>query len=128
MVIRSQNAMSSVRRSIDGITFEHEANVASDDVPPFWPNRMMEQYIRWHSVTTLQDQDQTDRKYAIVYYYCPERAGNILHNMFNTVTWAMITNRTILVKKYDTDSPFLNTEQECNAVLERAAWIPRWGK
>jgi hypothetical protein len=68
-------------------------------------------------VTTLLD--RTDRKYAIVYYYCQKRAGSLLHGMFITVTLAMIHNRTILLK-YDTDFP-PNTEQDCNQVLEHFA-------
>jgi hypothetical protein len=108
-------------RLIDEVV--EEVLLQEEEIPPFWPNHMMEQYKRWHSVTTLHQTE--DRKYAIVYYYCPKRAGNILHSMFITVAWAMITNRTILFK-YDTDFSDPNTEQECNAVLERAAWIPRW--
>ena len=104
-----------------------------EDAPlaPFWPVRVLDQYKKWHSVQTLEREYQSKniptnrnqhRKFALVYYWCPERAGNILHNMFITMTWAIIANRTILVK-YDNHS---NTEQDCQDVLKRADWIPRY--
>lgn len=120
----------------ESLSLENKENdlAHQEDAPlaPFWPVRVMDQYMRWHSVQTLEREYQSSntksdrkyrhRKFAIVYYWCPERAGNILHNMFITMTWAIITNRTILVK-YDNHS---NTEQDCQDVLKRADWIPRY--
>jgi len=63
-----------------------------------------------------------DRKFALVYYWCPDRAGNVLHNLWNSVTWSIITNRTILWK-YD---PYWNTVEDCEVVLKRAPWIAGW--
>jgi hypothetical protein len=58
----------------------------ADEVPPFWPVRMMQQYKRWHSASALEtDPGIGTRQFAIVYFYCPNRAGNILHNLFNSV-------------------------------------------
>lgn len=45
--------------------------------------------------------------------------------MLTTVIFAIIHNRTILLH-YDTDFSEPNTEDECNEVLERSSWIPRW--
>ena len=100
-----------------------------------WPDRAVEQYIAWHSADVLRHELQSQtpqqlssRKYAVAYYYCPERAGNLLHSLFISVTWAMITNRTLLLA-YDTDHNIdkdhsKNTVKDCQAVLQRASWIP----
>ncbi|KAG7371038.1 hypothetical protein IV203_019608 [Nitzschia inconspicua] len=64
------------------------------------------------------------RKFAVAYYWCPQRAGNILHSFFNTVTWAIIHNRTVLWA-YQNNK---NQESDCQAVLKRADWIPSYEK
>jgi hypothetical protein len=98
-----------------------------------WPDRAVEQYIAWHSAHVLRHelqsqapQQMSSRHYAVAYYYCPERAGNLLHSLFISVTWAMLTNRTLLLA-YDTDHTkehSKNTVEDCQAVLQRASWIP----
>jgi hypothetical protein len=93
-------------------------------IPPFSPDQVLEQYIQWHSEMTLTN-NNNHRKYALIYYYCPNRAGNILHSMFNTAIWAIIHNRTMLWK-YDTDFSDPNTVHECQKILKRASWLPSW--
>ena len=111
-----------------------------------WPLQVLHEYQRQHSIQALiQDEaaaaattttttthtntnndNNEHRKFAVVYYYCPHRAGNILHNLFISMTWAMIHNRTILWK-YDTDfTTHRNTVQDCQAVLKRAEWLASW--
>jgi hypothetical protein len=67
--------------------------------------------------TSLQD-----RKYAVAYYWCPQRMGNIMHSFFNTIAWAMIHNRTVLWKYHHTEH--VSTEVECQTILKRASWLP----
>jgi hypothetical protein len=93
--------------------------------PPFLPDQVLEQYIQWHSETTLTNSNNNHRQYALIYYYCPNRAGNILHSMFNTAIWAIIHNRTMLWK-YDTDFSDPNSVHECQKILQRASWLPSW--
>ena len=106
--------------------------------PPFAPNQVLEQYIQWHSESALADthnnnhnhnnhdnNHDSQRQYALIYYYCPHRAGNILHSMFNSVLWAILHNRTILWK-YDTDFSNPNTVDDCQQTLQRAHWWPSW--
>jgi len=97
--------------------------------PRPFPIEAMNMYKEMHSVEALQQDimkwNLYHRKYAVVYYYCPDRAGNILHSFFTGVSWAMLTNRTILVQ-YDTDKDHGTTEADCEKVLRRSPWLPRW--
>jgi hypothetical protein len=82
-------------------------------------------YQQQHSQEALLHENETslqDRKYAIAYYWCPQRLGNIMHSFFNTIVWAMIHNRTVLWKYHDTEH--VNTEAECQTILKRASWLP----
>lgn len=106
--------------------------VDDDQIPPFWPNRVLHTYIHQHSSEVVDFSDPS-RRYALVSYWCPDRAGNILHNLFASVTWAIITNRTLLVHYEDTSN--LNVRNKpnvtddfahCESILQRAAWIPIW--
>lgn len=96
-----------------------------ENVPPFWPNRQLEEYKRMHSrQAILLDGNIQERKFAVVSYYCPRRAGNILHNLFNNIAWAIIHNRTILViyeghEHHKSGSSFAY----CQQTLQIAEWI-----
>lgn len=100
-----------------------------DNLLHFWPNQALDAYRQQHSIEAIeydiQHNSNQHRQYAVLYYYCPKRAGNILHSLFSQVLWSIITNRTMLWH-YDTDFSDPNTEDDCNNVLERAAWIPRY--
>ena len=121
-----QDAPEEISSVDNDTTTTPNATAKQEEIPPFLPIQTMHQYKQWHSVHALEtDPDNDSRQFAIVYYYCPNRAGNILHNMFISVTWAIITNRTILWK-YDTDFGHRNTVEDCQAVLKRADWIPSW--
>jgi hypothetical protein len=84
-----------------------------------WPIEVLDAYKQQHSAKALAD-DPFNRKFALVTYWCPDRAGNVLHNMFATMTWAIITNRTILWY-YDNST---NNLQDCEQVMKRAEWLP----
>jgi hypothetical protein len=101
------------------------------------PLSILRQYQKWHSVQALQnewpDNDGTaveynsssnGRKFAVALYWCPDRAGNVLMSLFNTITWAMITNRTLLFA-WDESNPPQNNETFCNTeIWQRQAWLP----
>lgn len=91
----------------------------------FQPEQLLEQYIAWHGEESLCRQPE-NRQFAVVYYNCPHRAGNALNAFFNSVIWAIVTNRTLLWR-YDEKSA-RNTVADCDQVLERAAWIPSYEK
>jgi len=108
-----------------------------------WPNLALDRYKERHSQQALlieygtaAEEEETanggrnnraydrGRRFAVAYYWCPERAGNILHNLFNSVLWGIITNRTVLWR-YD---PYYreNRIEDCDRILTRATWIPTW--
>jgi hypothetical protein len=110
------------------------------------PLGVLRQYKKWHGVQALQREWEEDsstmkqqsnsskrssihsndrgRKFAVALYWCPDRAGNVLHSLFNTIIWAMITNRTLLFA-WDVDNPPHNNESICNAqILQRQPWLP----
>ncbi|KAL7568044.1 hypothetical protein ACA910_020764 [Epithemia clementina (nom. ined.)] len=96
------------------------------------PVVILEGYKEQHSAQVLEQEAQRrqdglnpSRKYAVAPYWCPDRAGNILHNLFNTVTWAIITNRTILLQFVDSNQN-RNTRSDCERALRRKFWIPVW--
>ena len=109
-------------------TMEAEATIPS--WPPLEPVRIVNEYKQQHSHQTLMKifeestSENGSRKFALVPYQCPDRAGNFLHNMFNSMIWSIITNRTIL---WIYDSPHeQNTVEDCQQVLKRSQWIPSW--
>jgi hypothetical protein len=81
----------------------------------------LERYIQQHSQQSLQE-DFKERNFAVAYYWCPQRVGNILHSFFNTAVWAMIHNRTLLVKYHAKKG--ISSEKDCQALLKRAEWLP----
>jgi len=53
-----------------------------DDLP--LPVEVVERYKGWHSVAALRsDPERENRSFLVGYYYCPFRAGNILHGFLN---------------------------------------------
>jgi hypothetical protein len=75
------------------------------------------------NVQSSNSSNGNSRKFAVAYYWCPHRAGNILHYFFNSVVWSIIHNRTVLWKFHRLHNES-NTHEECEAVLKRAKWIP----
>ena len=80
-----------------------------------------------------------DRTFLVGYYSCPLQAGNRLHHFTNAFVWALVTNRTLLWKYYDTATCLAqgsnhdlaicasaNKEQDCARVLIRSSWIPSY--
>lgn len=43
------------------------------------PIQLLQQYQQWHSEESMRRHPQ-DRKYAVVFYGCPQEAGNRLHH------------------------------------------------
>ena len=100
------------------------------------PEQFLEIYIQQHSHASLmrdvqsKDDDENEdaspssarRFFAVAYYWCPERAGNVLNSMFNTIVWAMIHNRTVLWKYHGT----VDQHAECQKVLRLADWMPSY--
>lgn len=110
-------------------------------------HRLWEEYQQWHSQESLEQDMLTDpynitaRKFAVGYYSCPLQAGNRLHHFFNSLIWAVVTNRTLLWKYYDEATcqragqkfsqaicRAANTEQDCATVLHRRVWLPSYHK
>jgi hypothetical protein len=104
------------------------------------PIQVLRQYQKEHSTLALQQEQDalafnvddatrihiaTDRKFLVAYYYGPHRAGNILHNFFNSIIWAIITNRTVLWEYY-VDRPNSNTVDDCEQYLQRHNWLPSY--
>jgi hypothetical protein len=109
---------------VNQITSNPKAEYANRTQFLLKPIKVMEEYKQQHSrQSLLRDPDNNnDRKFAFVTYSCPDRAGNILHNMFNSMAWAILTNRTILWH-YDN---YRSTEKDCQQVMERSDWIAGW--
>jgi hypothetical protein len=114
---------------------------------------VMEQYKSWHSVDSLRqslsssdEADLKNRRFAIGFYSCPQQLGNRMHQFMNSLLWAILTNRTLLVKYYDyetcklfngtpyhiegfddhTCSDFNDQERDCNALLQTSSWLPKF--
>jgi len=115
------------------------------DVPPGitaeqlpTPIQVMEQYRKWHSVEALRSNpDLEHRKFAIGFYACPIQAGNRMHHFFNSMLWAILTNRTLLWQYWDEPTCMrwsgdklvcrsMNRVHECDQILSRADWIPSY--
>jgi hypothetical protein len=89
--------------------------------------KALKRYIEEHSQDVLLSEyhakiDNRQRKYAVAYYWCPHRAGNILHAFFSTITWSIIHNRTLLWIYHNHS----NQEEDCQVVLRRAPWLPSY--
>lgn len=104
--------------------------------------RILTEYIQQHSQAALLNKSK-DRRYAVAYYSCPLQAGNRLHHFMNSILWAIVTNRTVLWQYYTAEICNVvgagwdgricesararnATESECDAVLERAPWMPKY--
>jgi hypothetical protein len=116
--------LSSFESTIEDGSYNH-----SDLFIPLRPLQQFRRFFDQHSQhallleeTATTHHDIRQRKFAVAYYSCPQRAGNFFHSFFNTVTWAMIQNRTLLWA-YENKK---NQEDDCQAVLKRAEWIPSY--
>ena len=90
--------------------------------PP--PLQMWRKYIQQHGNTALQrDYQSSDRRYLVAPYWCPDQPGHVLHNLWNSLAWAMLLNRTVLLRWDDTNSPG-NTPEACRALLPTHPEIP----
>jgi hypothetical protein len=111
----------------------------SDLLAPYLPLKVFQQYQKWHSAESLEKYPH-NRTFAVGYYSCPLESGNRLHHFFNGLLWAVVTNRTYLWKYLDRETCLAspkdgrhlfncnatNHVEDCDAVLERAAWLPSY--
>lgn len=94
----------------------------------FLPVQQLKTYISEHSQEVLEEEwingrfDSENRSFSVAYYWCPQRAGNIMHTFLNTIVWGMVHNRTTLWIYHNTT----NQEEDCAAVLRRAQWLPSY--
>lgn len=93
---------------------------------PFWPDLALARYQEQHAAQIVQSEDNKQsllsRQYAVAYYWCPDRAGNVLHNLFWSISWAIIHNRTLIVE-YVEPSLAYNTVEDCRQVMQLQDWI-----
>ena len=90
------------------------------------PVAIMEEYKQLHNAQVIrQDRLSKARKYVLAPYSCPDRAGNALHNIYNSVLWAIATNRTLLLH-FDESNTNHNTLYDCEEALRLQAWVPLW--
>lgn len=90
------------------------------------PLQVWHDYVAVHGKTALQhdtDETRSMRKFIIAPYWCPDRIGNVFHNLWNTVTWGILLNRTVLFR-WVHDNPNGNTREACQAVLPMHAEMP----
>jgi hypothetical protein len=129
----SGNGASSAYSSVanKAVQVRDHTSTKPEDRARLEPIRILEEYKQQHSRQALSDDfdatlhhepDNGYRRFALVTYWCPDRAGNILHNLFNSMAWAVLTNRTILWQYSDNQ----NTEQDCQQVMKRADWMAGW--
>lgn len=88
---------------------------------PFWPVRAWKECMEHHSAAILSAElnsiaSTSHRQFAVVTYWCPDRVGSLLHNLFNSIAMAIITNRAF---RWQCDSinsrPGSNTWEDCDA-------------
>jgi hypothetical protein len=100
--------------------------------------QVWENYKQWHSHEALLRQPD-HRSFIVGYYSCPMQAGNRLHDFWNSLIVAAITNRTLLWKYFDSQTcqrvnqgynslicKHNSTERDCATSLTRADWIPSY--
>jgi hypothetical protein len=122
-----QHILQIVIENVNLTLAEKIAATFENDVPPIWPNLALARYQDDHSVATLREESIEQRKtrrYAIAYYWCPDRAGNLLHNFFSSMIWAMIENRTLLV--YFDGTHKGNSKEFCDQFLSLREWLPTY--
>eukprot|EP00980_Cylindrotheca_fusiformis_P008292 scaffold1736_cov127-Cylindrotheca_fusiformis.AAC.106 len=122
--VTAYSSSSKVRNITGSATSVHQSYQPPEAVLAFHKYQELHSHEALNRDYIDSDEGRTlqHRKYAVAYYWCPQRMGNILHSFFNAFTWAMIHNRTILWKYHDTDN--ISSEAECQAILERASWLP----
>lgn len=107
-------------------TNDDSIDKVASSIQQLWPMQVLEEYKQWHSHDVLLTEDiqymKRRRKFAIMYYSCPDRTGNIFHNMYNSILWSIITNRTLLVKFDETDG--INTIEQCADIIQLSSWVP----
>lgn len=127
----SVNPTGSVPKVYSSHLDDSNARMPKEDwIPPFRPIHVLQRFIQQHSQATLQSEwlsqeltaSTNHRKFAVAYYWCPQRAGNILNSFLNTVVWSIIHNRTLFWMYLNTS----NQEPDCQAVLRRASWLPSY--
>jgi hypothetical protein len=98
--------------------------------------KLWEDYKTWHSENSLE-RDPWNRKFQVIYYSCPQAAGNLMHDFINQVIISVATNRTMLWKYSDQETCYnirkglfldichkANDESDCNQSVIRAPWLP----
>jgi hypothetical protein len=86
---------------------------------PLLPVKVVNQYKTWNSHQSLEDNSE-GRKYAVVDYACPlsKNPEHRLHEFSNRVIWAILTNRTVLVRNQQIEA--------CDEVIQVAEWMPAY--
>jgi hypothetical protein len=117
-------------KTLDSI-YQHGESSRSRSSDSLESVRILQQYKEWHSHDSLVRQLESannssavvDRLlFAVVYYSCPHRSGNMLHSFFNAAIWAIVNNRTLLYS-YDEEAAH-NTIEDCNQILLLNPWVP----
>jgi hypothetical protein len=131
---RSHHPVASTTLPVSSSSYE------DDPLAVLEPIQVLRQYQKEHSNQALQQEYDfavfdvdvdvevamySDRKFLVVYYYGPDRAGNMLHNFFNSIIWAVVTNRTVLWEYY-VDRPHANSVEDCEQYLQRRSWLPSY--
>jgi hypothetical protein len=106
-----------VQRQASNTTIIHAHDVIDDESPP--PLQAWRLYVQQHGPAALaadSPAQRAARTYLVAPYWCPDRAGNVLHNLWNSLTWAVLLNRTALLT-WVPGNPNGNSPADCAAVL-----------
>jgi hypothetical protein len=121
---------------------DHPSNsnneTATTQSSSFLSVQVLEQYIEWHGgdrIRTDGNDDEADngRTYALVPWSCSSTKilEEQIFDFFNSVLWAIITNRTILVDVSSSHNNCTNNgvddDDDDNSTISLASWLPRWG-
>ena len=106
--------------------------------------RLFDEYKEHHSHERLLHANETktlqNRKYILGVYTCPNQAGNRIHDFTSAMVAALITNRTLLWKYYDSETCSalskygknglwcgnFGSYEDCHQIVGRADWIPSY--
>lgn len=101
--------------------------------PHLPPDQVFLEWKQAHSVDALRSNPH-NRTFMIADYSCPREAGNKFHDFTSAMLQAIATNRTVLWR-YRLYNRWKrvgeNSMEECERILDRAAWIPsydEWSK
>jgi hypothetical protein len=92
------------------------------------PLHAWQTHVRHHGAAALAQDTPAQRavrRYIVAPYWCPDRAGNVLHNLWNSLAWAVLLNRTVLLQWVDSN-PNGNTRDACAAVMPTRPALALW--